>query len=102
MARLRQFAAIAASASGDNVVVAAVPGRRIRVLAVWLSANGTVNAKFQSDTTDLTGLAYLVANNQLVLQENDKGWFQTAVGEKLDLNLSAAIAVGGSVAYMLI
>ena len=56
-----KFAAITASSSGATTVVAAVAGKRIRVLRWSLSANGTVNAKWQSHVTptDLTGLHYL-------------------------------------------
>lgn len=97
-----KFAAISASTSGNNTLVAAVTSKKIRVLAVYLTANGTVNAKFQSGAsgTDLTGLAYEVANSGLVLPFNPVGWFETASNTLLNLNLSAAIAVGGSIVYV--
>lgn len=97
-----KFAAIAASASGNNTAVAAVTSKKIRVLGLWLIANGSVNAKFQSGAggTDLTGLAYLVANTGFVLPYNPAGWFETATTTLLNINLSAAIAVGGSLVYI--
>ena len=97
-----KFAPIAASSSGANSIVAAVAAKKIRVLAVWLSAAGSVNAKWQSATTptDKTGLAYLAANIGHVLPYNPHGWFETLAGEALSLNLSAAIAVGGSLVYV--
>lgn len=97
-----KFAPIAAASSGNNTVVAAVSGKKIRVLAVQLISSGTVNAKWQTAAggTDLTGLAYLVANAGYVLPFNPVGWFETAAGALLNLNLSAAIAVGGSVTYV--
>jgi hypothetical protein len=94
-----KFATIALSATGT--VVAAVTSKKIRVLAVQLISNGTVNAKWQSSTTsDLTGLAYLVANAGYVLPFNPCGWFETVSGELLTLSLSASIAVGGSIVYV--
>lgn len=97
-----KFAAIAASSSGNNTLVAAVTSKKIRVLALYLVSNGTVNVKFQSGAggTDLTGLAYLVANTGFVLPYNPVGWFETAVTTLLNANLSAAIAVGGSLVYV--
>jgi hypothetical protein len=97
-----KFATIAASASGNNTIVAAVTSKKIRVLAAQLTANGSVNAKWQSGAggTDLTGLAYLVVNTGYVLPYNPAGWFETASNTLLNLNLSAAIAVGGSITYI--
>lgn len=97
-----KFAAIAASSSGNNTVIAAVNPKKIRVLAVQLVANGAVNAKWQSGAsgTDLTGLAYLAANGGYVLPYNPVGWFETASNTLLNLNLSGAVAVGGSITYV--
>lgn len=97
-----KFAAIAASTSGNNTLVAAVTSKKIRVLGLYLVSNGSVNAKFQSGAsgTDLTGLAYLVANTGFVLPFNAVGWFETASNALLNLNLSNAIAVGGALVYV--
>lgn len=97
-----KFAAIAASSSGDNTIVAAVTSKKIRVLAASFISNGTVNAKFKSGTAgaDLTGLYYLIVNTGAVLPFNPAGWFESASGVLLNLNLSAAIAVGGSLTYI--
>jgi hypothetical protein len=96
------FATIVASASGASQVVAAVTSKKIRVLALQLTASAAVNVKWQSHVTptDKTGLAYLAANGGYVLPFNPAGWFETIAGEALDINLSAAIAVGGSLTYV--
>jgi hypothetical protein len=96
------FATIVASSSGVTNVLALVGGKRIRVLALQLTANGAVNVKWQSHVTptDLTGLAYLAANGGYVLPYNPLGWFQTVSGEALDINLSGAVAVGGCLTYV--
>lgn len=97
-----QRAAIAAASNGVNVVVAAVSGKRIRCVALELSFSGSVNAKWQSHTvpTDLTGLTYGAAGVVYVLPLNELGWFESLVGESLDVNLSAGTAVGGILGYV--
>jgi hypothetical protein len=96
------FATVAASASGVTNIAAAVASKRIRIIALQLVANAAVNVKWQSHVTptDITGLAYLGANGGYVLPHNSVGWFQTIAGEALDINLSGAVAVGGSLTYV--
>lgn len=97
-----KYAVIAASTSGNNTIVAAVATKKIRVLAYNMIAAGTVNAKFQTGAggTDITGLKYLIANSGIAAPFNPAGWFETAAGVLLNLNLSAAIAVGGELVYV--
>jgi hypothetical protein len=99
-----KFAKITSSSSGNNALVAAVTSKKIRVLAYNFMANGTVNAKFQGDgagaPADITGLKYCVANVGIVAPFNPLGWFETASGKSLDMNLSAAIAIGGELVYV--
>lgn len=97
-----KFAAIAASSNGNNTIVAAVTGKKIRVIQFKLSSSGTVNWKWQSGAgvTDLTGLTYAVANTLEAGIYNPVGHFETAAGSLLNLNLSAATAVGGYVVYV--
>lgn len=97
-----KFAVINASASGDNTLVAAVTSKKIRVLAAFLVAAGTVNTRFESGAggTALTGQMPLVANTGFVLPFCPAGWFETASNTLLNLELSAAIAVHGSLVYI--
>lgn len=97
-----KFAVITASTSGATTIVAAVGGKRIRVLRMSLMSNGTVNVKWQSHVTptDLTGLYYFVANTGWVEGYCPVGIFQTVSGEALDINLSGNVAVGGSLTYV--
>jgi hypothetical protein len=97
-----KFAAISASSSGNNTLVSAVSSKKIRVLACVIMSNGTVNAKFQDGAggTDKTGLFYMVANTGFALPYNPVGWFETSATTLLNLNLSAAIAVGGVLTYI--
>ncbi|MCW2228085.1 hypothetical protein QIH87_49865 (plasmid) [Bradyrhizobium elkanii] len=98
-----KFTKIAVSSSGATTVVALVSAKKIRVLAAYLSPNAAVNIKFQSHATptDLTGLHYATnQGNGLVLPFNPVGWFETVAGEALDINLSGAVAVGGTLVYV--
>ena len=105
-----QSAPINVSASGDNPVIAAVAGYAIRVVGYVLSFSGAVNAQWLSDVgggaVTLSGLLYgPAAGAVLVAVEpgpNARGWFQTARGKALNLNLSGATAVGGHVIFDLV
>jgi len=94
-----KFAKIVASSSGDNSIVALVSGKKIRVLRWGLASNGTVNVKFRSNTTDVTGPRYLTQFASAGGAYCPVGIFETAAGEALNLNLSAAVAVGGELVY---
>lgn len=97
-----KFAKISAAGSGDNTLVAAVTSKKIRVLSYTFICAGTVNVKFQSGAagTDLTGSKPFVANGGMVCPFNPLGWFESASGVLLNLNLSGAVAVGGELVYV--
>jgi len=97
-----KYAIIDAATSGDNTLVAANATKKLRVLAGFLVAAGTVNARFEGGAggTALTGQMNLVANTGFVLPFNPAGWFETATNTLLNLELSAAISVDGSLTYI--
>lgn len=98
-----KYAAIQAASAGDNTLVAAVTGKKIRVLAMVLVATGganTVRIESGPGTAQLTGLMDLIADGQLVLPYNPLGWFETAAAALLNLELSAATAVAGALTYV--
>lgn len=98
-----KYAKIAASSSGNNTIVAAVAGKRIKVLGFWMISDGDVDVKFQSGAggTDLTGLIYMPSSGAGVsVPVSDQGVMPlTEPGALLNLNLSGATAVGGAVTY---
>lgn len=96
-----KYAAIDAASSGDNTALAAVLNRKLRVLAVALVAAGAVNVRFESGAggTALTGQMNLAANGGFVLPFNPAGWFETAAGSLLNLELSGAVSVDGCLVY---
>lgn len=95
-----KFAKIVASASGNTSVVALVSGKKIRVLRASFVANGSVNVKFQSNTTDVTGLWYMTQFASGGGGYCPVGLFETASGEALNINLSASVAVQGIITYV--
>lgn len=100
---LPKFAKIDAASSGNNTVVAAVTGKKIRVLACFLIMTGTaVTIRFESgaDGTALTGQMTPSQGGGFVLPFNPVGWFETAAGDLLNLELGGAQSVDGSVTYV--
>lgn len=96
-----KFASISAATSGDNTVVAAVTGSRIKVVSYVLVAAGLVTVKWKSGAaTDLSGAMSLAANGGVAIPGQPSSHIaQTAAGQALVLNLSAAVQVSGHVAY---
>jgi hypothetical protein len=94
-------ATISASGLGDNTIVAAVSGKKLRVYQFCIVAAGAVTAKFQSGAagTDITGPLALAANGILSSGWNPTGHFDTAESVLLNLNLGGAVAVGGWITY---
>ena len=97
-----KFIKIDAATSGDNTIVAAVAGKKIRVLSGVLISSGTVNARFESGAsgTALTGQMSLIANVGFQIPPCLWGNFETAASALLNLELSAAISVGGWITYI--
>jgi len=87
------------SASGDNSLVAAVANVSYRVLGVAVVTTGANSVKFRSNTTDISATFPLAANGGIVLPFSEHGHFETAVGEALQVNLSAATATGVQIQY---
>jgi len=92
--------AVSVAASGDNTVVAAVSGKQILVTAYTLLAAGAVDIQWWSAAagTALSGLMSLDQFGGMAPAFGD-ALFETAAGEALILNLSAAIQVSGHITY---
>ncbi len=99
------FASVAVNTAGYNIVVPAVPGKRILLLSCILTVSDDVNLKWQHNQgtpKDLTGLAYVSKQGGHVRPFSPVGWFQTDPTQPLLLNLSANVAVGGDLVYGLV
>lgn len=95
------YAVIDAASSGDNTLVTATASQVIVVHSLFLVAAGTVNVRFESGAggTALTGQMNLVANTGFVLPFNPVGWFRCGTNTLLNLELSGAVSVDGSLQY---
>lgn len=93
-------AVISTAALGDTTLVAAVPGKRIKVIGYTIVSTAANAIKFRSGTTDITGAMALAANGG-ISSPSDRNTveFQTAVGALLAINLSAATQVSGHLVY---
>lgn len=92
---------IAASASGNNELVAAPgAGRFIRVLGYSLSSQGNVDVEFRSSNT--TKVKYYLGTHTNIARFDSEFVFDCAENEALNLNLSGVVAVGGEVRYALV
>jgi hypothetical protein len=97
------FAKIDAAGNGDNTIVPAAGGK-IRVLALFMVATAAVNVRFESGAsgTALTGQMNLTTNSGFVLPYNPVGWFETDSSALLNLELSGAVSVDGSLTYIIV
>lgn len=99
-----KYAVIDAAGAGDNTLVAAVTGKKIRVLS-YVLVNGhtsTQTVRFESGAsgTALSGQAILGANGVVSAAFNPGGWFETAAGSLLNLELAGATTVDGHLSYI--
>lgn len=96
---MAKYAVIDHASSGDNELVAAVTGMRIKVVALCIVAAGAVTARLESGAggTALTGQMALPANGILVWPEG--GWVIGDVGANLNLELGGAVSCDGCLVY---
>jgi len=88
--------------SGDNTLVAAVPGKKIVVLSLTLISAGTMTVRFESGAsgTALTGQMSVLAATGFHWGFNPIGHIETAAGQLLNLELSAATSADGCLSYI--
>lgn len=84
---------------GSNEVIAAITGKRIRVVGLAVITTLANAIKFMSAATGISATLPLGANGGVVLPFNEHGWFQTAEGEALNINLGTATSTGVQVVY---
>ena len=93
------------ASSGDNTIVAAVAGKKIRVISYVIVAAGAVTVRFESGAsgTALTGQMSLAANGGVVSGYDPGGCFDDcATNTLLNLELGGAVSVDGHLSYQLI
>ena len=97
-----KHAVIDNATSGDNTLVAAVAGKKIVVVQLLLISAGTMTVRFESGAsgTALSGQMSVLAATGFRLEFSPVGHFETAVGELLNLELSAATSADGYLKYI--
>lgn len=98
-----KYAVIDAATNGDNTIVAAVTGKKIRVMSLFMTMTGTqVTIRFESAAggTALTGQMLPIQGHTIVLPFNPAGWFETVAGELLNMELSGGQSVDGCLTYI--
>lgn len=100
--QLVKRAVIDHAVSGDNTLVAAVTGKKIRVLNIVLISAGTMTVRFESGAsgTALTGQMTVAAGTGFAPGYDPLGLFETAAGQLLNLELSAATSADGWLTYV--
>ena len=99
-----KYAIIDAAGAGDNTLIAAVSGKKIRVLSYVLvnghTAAQTIRFESGASGTALSGQMILAANGVIEAGFNEGGWFETAAGALLNLELAGATTVDGHISYI--
>lgn len=99
---------VEATSSGNNELVAATSGKRIRVKALLLVA-ATADVMYVTDGTTGTSIIggsttsiSIGDNGGFVLPYNPAGWGETVPGETLELNLTTGNDVSGCLTYEIV
>ena len=100
----RKHLVVSAASSGDNTLLAAVAGYKIRVLSYKLVAAGAVTTRFESAAggTALTGVMSQITGVPNDAPFEREGHFETLAGELLNLELGGAVQVSGHLDYCLV
>lgn len=93
---------VTATASGDTSVVTATASQTTKVYRLILENCGTadVSIKLRSASTDLCPALLLVRGGSITLDFSGEPWYVTATNEALNINLSVAGTVNGTVWYI--
>jgi hypothetical protein len=100
----RAFANVAVSQT-DSSLVAAVTGKKLRVIALFVSGAGTatnvtLNSKGAGAGTAISPLIASGVNTQTVLPYLENGWFETNAGEALTVTTGTGSTTGIFVLYV--
>jgi len=99
-------AIVSGATSGNNTLVAAATGKKIKVLGLLLVANSAVAIRLEDGAggTALTGVMTTTAENLTIcLPMTTPGlhWFETTAATLLNLELGGAVQVSGCIVYYL-
>jgi hypothetical protein len=87
------------SASGDNIIIPGVAGKRIKVLQFFFVLAATTNLTYKSGSTALSGPLDF-GSNAAQVQDFIQLPYTCNVGDPFIINSSSAVQVGGTVWYV--
>ena len=89
--------------ASTGTVVVGVAGKRIVLVSasIIVSANVTLTWQTSTGLVELTGPQSITTTGGYILPGNFGGWFQTAFGDSLVLNISPNTMIGGCISYVL-
>lgn len=95
---------VSAASSGNNTLLAASTGYKIRVHSLTIVAAGAVTVDIQSGATgtSLTGVMSLITGVPLNIPFEREGVFETAVSTLLNMSLGGSVQVSGVLTYSLV
>lgn len=82
------------SGSGTVAAVAAVSGKKIRLVSLVMAVSAAATVVFKSAATDIGSPIFKAADPPLVLPPNYDGWVETVAGERLDIVPSTGTVSG--------
>lgn len=85
---------ISINTAGDNIIIAAVAGRRYKIVKLILVCNAAVSITLKSGANSLTGAMPFAANGGLAL-DDDVHPFELNAGEAFIITLSGNVQVSG-------
>jgi hypothetical protein len=91
------------NASGDNVIVAGVAGKQIKVFRLKLIVAAAVTVLVKDGATILDGPLSFSANEGMILDWSGYDappWYTTSIGNALIFNLGSLVQVGGNLDYV--
>lgn len=98
------FAAVNVASSGNNTLIAASSGNKIRVTGCMLVADGNVTVTFQDGAggTALSGDVPLTQFSGFTLPFSPVGWMEGGNNTLLNLSMDGAVSVDGVLTYILV
>ena len=91
---------VSPSTATTTQIAAAVAGQRYRVLSFICSSVAAQTFQFTSNATPIAATLHIGAGPVIVAPFTEHGWFETAIGEALQVVTTAATPSGIQVQYI--
>lgn len=92
-------AVVSCAAGSDNTLIAASPGKIVRVYRLMVVVAGDTTVLFKCGSTAKSGAMSLKANGSIVLDYQNEPWYVGAAGEAFVMTLGSAVQASGTIWY---